>query len=261
MLRNKLVLSALAFGLVAAACGDAVDQATSMPTVGQDQASTPTPTSDETSTLEPTTTRPPSPTPSGPLDTAHVRNLFAGWDHTDPETLTVDPTEIIRGCFGADCIPALDVVDAVSMPNPNGGEASFGPLSEVDLDSQLPVAVITVNGQTRGCPLHIMTFHEIVNDSVGGVPVAVTFCPLCNTALTFERTIDREVLDFGVSGNLRNSDLIMFDRQTESWWQQAVGEAIDGPLQGTLLVAVEHTMQFWFSWAAFFPETDIWEAV
>jgi hypothetical protein len=78
-------------------------------------------------------------------------------------------------------------------------------------------------------------WHEIANDVVGGVPVTVTFCPLCNTALVFERTLDGVVYDFGTSGNLRNSDLVMWDRQTESWWQQFTGEAIVGLLTGRKL--------------------------
>ncbi len=99
----------------------------------------------------------------------------------------------------------------------------------------MPVAYVNLDGIVRGYPLHILTWHEIVNDQFGDVPVAVTFCPLCNTALAFDRRVVGQVLDFGVSGNLRNSDLIMWDRQTESWWQQATGEGIVGELAGTVL--------------------------
>ena len=80
-----------------------------------------------------------------------------------------------------------------------------------------------------------MTWHEIVNDTVGGVPATITFCPLCNSAIAFDRTLDGVVYDFGTSGNLRNSDLVMWDRQTESWWQQFIGEAIVGELTGRSL--------------------------
>jgi hypothetical protein len=81
----------------------------------------------------------------------------------------------------------------------------------------------------------VVTWHEIVNDTVGGVPVIVTFCPLCHTALAFERTLDGTVHDFGVSGNLRFSDMVMYDRQTETWWQQATGKGIVGDLTGAKL--------------------------
>ena len=79
--------------------------------------------------------------------------------------------------------------------------------------------------------LQILTWHEIVNDTVGDVPVAVTFCPLCNSAIAFDRRLDGKELEFGVSGNLRNSDLIMYDRETHSWWQQFTGEGIAGELR------------------------------
>ena len=80
--------------------------------------------------------------------------------------------------------------------------------------------------------------HEIVNDVLGGIPVAITYCPLCNTALIFDRRVGGRVLDFGTSGNVRKSDLVMWDRQTESWWQQITGEAIVGDLTGTRLKVI-----------------------
>jgi hypothetical protein len=91
-------------------------------------------------------------------------------------------------------------------------------------------------------------WHEIVNDTVGGVPVTVTFCPLCNTGIAFERTLDGEILDFGTTGRLRFSNLIMYDRQTESWWQQATGEGIAGEFTGRQLTFVPASI---ISWADF----------
>ena len=78
-------------------------------------------------------------------------------------------------------------------------------------------------------------FHEIVNDVVGDVPVVVTYCPLCNSAVVFDRRLDGVTYDFGTTGYLRKSDLVMWDRQTESWWQQITGEAIMGALAGKRL--------------------------
>jgi hypothetical protein len=88
-------------------------------------------------------------------------------------------------------------------------------------------------------------WHEIVNDEVGGVPVTVTFCPLCNTTLGFNRVLDGEILDFGTTGRLRHSDLIMYDRQTESWWQQATGEGIIGHHAGRKLTFIPAPVLRW----------------
>jgi hypothetical protein len=98
-----------------------------------------------------------------------------------------------------------------------------------------PVVVHEARGDARAYPLQILIWHEIVNDEVSGRPVAVTFCPLCNTAIAFDRRLDGRLLDFGTTGNLRHSDLVMYDRQTESWWQQITGEALVGELTGRRL--------------------------
>ena len=98
-----------------------------------------------------------------------------------------------------------------------------------------PLVHIDVNGDVRGFPLDILIYHEIVNDVIGGVPITVTYCPLCNTAIAFESQIGDEVYRFGVSGLLRNSDLIMYDRNTESLWQQSSGRAIVGVMVGARL--------------------------
>lgn len=92
-----------------------------------------------------------------------------------------------------------------------------------------------VGDDIRAYPLRILMWHKIVNDVVGGVPVAVTFCPLCNAAMGFDRRVDSQVLEFGTTGKLRYSDLVMYDRQTESWWQQFLGEAIVGVMTGARL--------------------------
>jgi hypothetical protein len=88
-------------------------------------------------------------------------------------------------------------------------------------------------------------WHEIVNDVAGDVPIAVTFCPLCNSGLIFDRRLDGQVLEFGVSGMLRFSDMVMFDRQTESWWQQFQGRAIVGTLLGAELTALPALLESW----------------
>jgi len=105
-----------------------------------------------------------------------------------------------------------------------------------------PVIAVQVNNRAKAYPLSILTFHEIVNDKIGGTPISVTYCPLCNAAMVFDRRLTFEgeelLLDFGVSGMLRNSDLVMWDRQTESWWQQFTGTALVGKLAGAYLEQV-----------------------
>ena len=102
-----------------------------------------------------------------------------------------------------------------------------------------PVISIEINGVARAYPLSILMFHEIVNDTIGGVPISATYCPLCNAAIVFDRRLKFKgkdyLLDFGTSGMLRNSDLVMWDRQTETWWQQFTGEGLVGALNGAVL--------------------------
>ena len=120
-----------------------------------------------------------------------------------------------------------------------------------------PVIALEIGGEARAYPLAMLMWHEIVNDVVGGLPVTVTFCPLCNSAVTFDRTVDGEVLTFGTSGNLRNSDLVMWDRQTESWWQQITGEALVGELVGTRLRLIPAAIVSWETFAAEYPDGGI----
>ena len=164
--------------------------------------------------------------------------------------------QIIRGCGARDCILALDAPGAVSTDGPYG-VARFAPLDAVDYAGNLPIAVLRVGEVVRGYPLHILTFHEIVNDVVDGVPVIASFCPLCNTVLAFDRRVEGEVLDFGVSGNLRHSDLIMWDRQTETWWQQATGEGIVGRHAGVFLRALPMSVISFADFKRSFPDADI----
>ncbi len=131
--------------------------------------------------------------------------------------------KIFPGGARKDGIPSID-------------DPSLLPVSEVtDLAGTEPVIGLFVHGDARAYPLRILNRHEIVNDVVGHVPVAVTYCPLCDSAIVFKREVAGRVLDFGTSGKLHNSNLIMYDRQTESWWQQFIGEAIVGEMTGTRL--------------------------
>ena len=154
---------------------------------------------------------------------ANPDNWRYEWPDTDFSQSSVEWDEIFSGGPPKDGIPSID--------NP-----VFAPASEQpQLGEKEPVITITQGGETKGYPLRVLTWHEIVNDVVGGVPVAVTYCPLCNAAIVFDRSLDGEAVEFGTTGKLRNSDLVMYDRKTESWWQQYTGEAIVGSSLGTRL--------------------------
>jgi hypothetical protein len=115
--------------------------------------------------------------------------------------------------------------------------------------------VLELDGQTpRAYPVRYLMWHEIVNDQAGEVPVAVTFCPLCNSGLIFDRRLGGQVLEFGVSGMLRYSDMVMFDRQTESWWQQFQGRAIVGALLGAELTPLPALLESWAGYRARNPD-------
>lgn len=111
------------------------------------------------------------------------------------------------------------------------------------VDEAEPVIGLVIGDDARAYPLRILIWHEIVNDVVGGVPVAITYCPLCNTSIVFDRRVEGQMYDFGTTGNLRYSDLVMYDRQTESWWQQYSGEAIVGNLAGKRLKALPSRLE------------------
>ena len=134
----------------------------------------------------------------------------------------IDPDDFMD-VTSPDSIPAID-------------EPKFVPPDEADVPKQEPVLAIDVNGDRRAYPLRIMVWHEIVNDEVGGEPVAVTYCPLCNTGIAYRRPIvEGDPVRFNASGKLFRANLVMFDRETGSLWPQITGEAVSGPLDGTKL--------------------------
>ncbi len=157
------------------------------------------------------------------------------WPNTDFEKTTVESwVEVLSGGPQRDGIPALNAPTFHSVS------------AEATLTPREPVITLEIAGQTpRAYPIRYLTWHEIVNDAVGGIPVAVTFCPLCNSGITFDRRTAKGTLTFGVSGKLRNSDMIMFDRETESWWQQAIGTAIVGDMTGIELQTLPSWMESW----------------
>jgi len=176
------------------------------------------------------------------------RPAIAGWEDwkTDFGKATVPLEEITSGGPPRDGIPAIDAPKFVSV-----GEADRW------LDDREPVAVVRRADEVKAYPLQILIWHEIVNDVVGGSPVSVTFCPLCNTTLAFDRNFDGRVLDFGTTGRLRHSDLVMYDRQTHTWWQQATGEGIVGLYAGEQLTFVPTQVVRWADVKTEWPEAKV----
>ncbi|MEO1159672.1 MAG: DUF3179 domain-containing protein [Pseudomonadota bacterium] len=170
------------------------------------------------------------------------RFVRMGWSNTDFSRTTVPLSEVMSGGPPRDGIPPID--------NPQFQPAS----SQNDLTAKDPVISIEINGDARAYPLRILIWHEIVNDTVGGKPVAVTYCPLCNAAIVFDRMVDGELKDFGTTGLLRNSDLIMYDRQSESWWQQFTGKAIAGSQVGSSLKFMAARLESWAEFTTRFPD-------
>jgi hypothetical protein len=154
-----------------------------------------------------------------------------GWSKTDFTKSRIGWHEILSGGPPKDGIPSIDTPLFKSVAEAH------------DLAAAEPVIGLEIGGDARAYPLRILIWHEIVNDVVGGMPVAVTYCPLCNSAVVFDRRVPPHVLDFGTTGKLRNSDLVMYDRQTESWWQQFTGEAIVGALTGAELKLVPSRLE------------------
>ena len=182
----------------------------------------------------------PDPNYKEALQNARISTFI--WE-TDFSRHTVPYSEIMSGGVPRDGIPPID------FPR-------FATLEETDewLRDPEPVIAFELNGDARAYPLRILTSHEIVNDVVGDVPVVITFCPLCNTAIVFERTLEGAVHDFGVSGNLRKSDLIMWDRQTQTWWQQITGKGIVGSLAGMQLKFLNAPIVSWEDFKAANPD-------
>ncbi len=167
----------------------------------------------------------------------------AEWPNTDFTNTTVDFADIISGGPPKDGIPALS-------------DPEFLPVAdETRLAGQEPVMTLEIEGEIpRAYPIRYLLWHEIVNDKIGMTPVAVTYCPLCNSAIVFDRRVGSEVLTFGVSGKLRHSDMIMYDRETESWWQQAVGEGIVGSFAGVELDTLPAWMESWSQFVSRNPD-------
>jgi hypothetical protein len=162
---------------------------------------------------------------------------------TDFSISSIDFGEILSGGPPKDGIPSIDNPEFISVREVDGW-----------INPNEPVILVDLNNEAKAYPLQILVWHEIVNDNVGGIPVIMTFCPLCNTAIAFSRTVEGEIYDFGTTGRLRFSNLIMYDRQTETWWQQAEGKAIIGTLTGTQLEFLPSAIISWDDFKKKYPD-------
>ena len=162
----------------------------------------------------------------------------------DIDTNSIVPeSKIVSGGVGKDGIPSIDEPKFV-----NANEATF-------LDDDEQVIGININGVVKAYPLSILVWHEIVNDEVNGLPIAVTYCPLCFTSMVFERVIDGNVVEFGVSGKLYNSNLVMYDRLSDTLWSQGLGMGISGKYAGYQLTKIPFDIAEWKDWKKVYPNT------
>ena len=179
------------------------------------------------------------------FDTDILAETF-GFDDTTPKSVPLD--QLQQGCPARDCIPSIDdpkFVDATDASH----------VSDDDI-----VLALSWKGQFRAYPTRILDQHEIVNDVVADTPIAITYCPLCGSGVGVIREVDGKVTEFGVSGVLYNSDLVFYDRATETLWDQIIAEGIVGPMTGRKLELVPITMTRWSTWKAAHPDTLILSA-
>jgi hypothetical protein len=167
---------------------------------------------------------------------------YNGFDVSD-SLIPVDRIEY--GGPPRDGIPALDKPRFVST-----SEAGF-------LRPDDRVLGLNINGSRRAYPVRILNYHEIVNDRFGERPVTITWCPLCGSGIAFAADVDKGQLHFGVSGLLYNSDMLLYDRETESLWSQLMGRAISGPQKGKRLTMLPLVHTSWNDWRSRFPDSRV----
>ncbi|HZA78828.1 MAG TPA: DUF3179 domain-containing protein [Acidimicrobiales bacterium] len=229
-MRARWIAGVVGLGLLAAACGGGDDD---------DASTAPASTEARESAAGGTaiTVDQAAPSPAEDVPSA----LDDPDDDSFPEPL-INTADLLSGGPPPDGIPAID-------------KPKFLAPDQVDfVEDQEPVMALEIGDDARAYPLQVMTWHEIVNDTVDGVPVAVTYCPLCNTAIAYDRRLGDRVLDFGTSGMLYNSALVMYDRQTESLWSHFTAQAIVGHLAGQELDVYPVAIVAWADWRDAHPD-------
>ncbi len=168
-------------------------------------------------------------------------SAFNGFDVTDA---TIPAQAIVRGGPPRDGIPAID-------------RPKFVRTGQAKLAAEDRVLGVELNGQARAYPVRILNWHEVVNDRSGNRQIVVTYCPLCGTGMAFDPPSATNGAGFGVSGLLYNSDVLLYDRATQSLWSQLLQAAISGPLKGTRLESIPLTHTTWADWQHRHPSTEV----
>ncbi|RME42585.1 MAG: DUF3179 domain-containing protein [Chloroflexi bacterium] len=173
-------------------------------------------------------------------------------DPSSPQLEDYTPTPPVIQVKPDDLVTVLprDAIQAITSP-------AFDSVDEAQpyMRSDEQVIGLALNGDVRAYPINILSRHEIVNDVVGGEPVAITWCPLCYSALVFSRRVNGRELTFGVSGKLYENNLIMYDHQTESLWSQLLGQAVAGSLRGARLALKTASQTTWENWRVEHPDS------
>ncbi len=162
------------------------------------------------------------------------------------QSFIVDPEKLRDGGPPKDGIPSID-------------DPQFSTVAEADewIADNEQVLAVERNGATKAYPLQILVWHEIVNDKIGGEPVAVTYCPLCGSGIAYKRVLENQTVEFGVSGKLYNSNLVMYDRLTETYWSQIDGVGIVGKHAGVTLDPVPIDTVTWGGWKEGNPDAKV----
>lgn len=221
----RVLLPGMVIILTAAACGAATDHAPAG-----------------------NVSRTPEPTQEGPAVLSFPEGPSALDDVNDPAFVTplIDPGDLLSGGPPADGIPSIDAPVFLSVAE----NLEVLPPNE-------PVVALEIDGDARAYPVRALIWHEIVNDTVGGVPVVVTYCPLCNSAATFDRRVDGAQTTFGTSGMLYHSALVMYDRATESLWTHFNGTSIIGLLTGVELDEYPSPLMAWSDFRGTYPTGSV----
>ncbi len=276
MTSRFIIATGLLLAVFGAACSSSDSETQSQPTTQSQPATQQTNSPSATDSKSPVAITPTSSTPTSPATTSTIfvapeivcseevsASQIWGRDPLSDSTCRedvpsalsdpnnprfqklVEPASIRSGGPTPDGIPSID--------NPR-----FADVSEVEeLDEAEPVVAVSINGEARAYPIRILTRHELVNDTLGGVPVTISYCPLCNSAVTYDRRAANRVLDFGTSGSLYQSSLVMYDRQTQSLWTHYDGKAVIGHLAGAQLDFFPTQIIAWGEWQQDNPESQV----
>jgi len=181
----------------------------------------------------------PEPAPATELS-AEIKEL------SDGTRYLVHPDKIQSGGPPPDGIPSIDNPEYVTVSD-----------ADAWIEDNELVLALSYRGVTRAYPLQILVWHEIVNDVINGEPVLVTYCPLCGSGIAYQRTIKGEEVEFGTSGKLYNSNLVMYDRLSRTYWTQIGGQAIIGELTGMELTPIDIDTVVWRDWAPAHPDAEV----